>query len=403
MQFALAGGYALEVCEEMGIVVVSSSKSARASRRLIESDLRFSMAVLRATSSKRLSAEARSFLLLSHIHHLALVAYETRSFMGREAASSTRVEQWSYDLALAGSRHSTKLFNDKQKTQLELLAEFSSGAVRDRNWLLQNNRAPWLFRAITKLGVLVNDTSVAFYGEKILCTSHSISFHAGLDPSAKQDETTERARELAAYISELSSATGVDGYDDDYSREWHSELVLLKDARYAKLYPAMFPGLPLAESIALSILQTNLVSLQLMREFVHIADPLAPATFKLRFAGVWQMIETLRVIGADHSDLVLPGPIRRGIEALLRDAQTELMRSKGARSLRNVLVHYGLGSIDASDMKWDDPMLGLPELLVNGASWLTLDQILDEQIAALLDMFAAWAGPFAHTLAEPHE
>lgn len=361
------------------------------------------MAVLRAASSNRLGEEATSCLLLSHLHYLALVAYEIRNYLGRETASSRRGEKWSYDLALAESRHSTKLFNDTQKTQLELLAEFSSGAVRDRNWYLQNNRAPWLFRAISKLGVLVNDTFVMFYGEKIVCTSQSINFHAGLGPNAKQEETTERARELAAYISEVSSLAGVDHFDDDYPRRWDSRQLLLRDAKYAKLYPAMFPGVPLAEAIALSILQTDLVSLQLMREFVHTSDPLAPTAFKFRFAGVWQVMETLRAIGAKESDLGLSAAIRRDIQALLRDKQTDLMRSKGARLLRNVLVHYGLGSIDPSDLNWDDPVLGLPELLLDGMNWLALDQMLDEQVTALLDMFATWASPFAQTLEVPHE
>jgi len=233
------------------------SQSEDGSRRLVQSDLRFSMAVMKAVVANQERDETTSWLALSHIQYLSLVAYEVRNFAQRIATATLEDQSWAHDLALAASRHSTKLFNDKKKSQVELLADFVDGADRDRIWYLSNNRVPWLFRRLAGLGSLINDTSVVLYDEQILCTSHSISFHAGLDPRAKQAETVERAAELAAYLSGLAEAEDADCSDDDYFRGWRSDLVRPKDARYQKFYAALFPSVPLAEAIALEILQSE--------------------------------------------------------------------------------------------------------------------------------------------------
>jgi hypothetical protein len=273
--------------------VVSSSLGERGSRHLIQSDLRFSLAILNGVAANQGREDMAPWLVLSHLQHLSLVAYEVRNCSERVSRSAASAEPWEHDLDLAASRHSTKLFNDTKKTQPELLAEFVNTAVRDRTWYLENNRAPWLFRAFSALGVLVNDTSVVLYDDRILCTSHSIAFHARLHPRAKRAETVARARELAAYLSGLCEAGGEDWSDDDYFRGWSPHLVAPKDARYQNLYSAMFPTVPLAEAIALGIIQSDLVGLKLIRELVPLSDPLAPATLKFRFTGVWQIIETL--------------------------------------------------------------------------------------------------------------
>lgn len=360
------------------------------------------MAVLKAVVANQNPDATASWLALSHVQHLSLVAYEVRKYSERVAKPRAKGDPWAHELALAASRHSTKLFNDKNKSQVELLAEFVNGAVRDRAWYLQNNRFPWLFRRLSSLGWLVNDMSVLFYSGQILCTSHSIAFHARLDPRAKQVDTVERARELAAYLSELREAGGED-WDDDYFRGWRSDVVVPKDARYENLYSAMFPTVPLAEAIALAILHSDLVALKLMREMVPVSDALAPATFKFRFAGVWQTIQTLRAVAAPNADLKLSQAMRDELEALLSSEQIALMRTKGARTLRNVVVHYGLGSIDPESLDWNDPLLGLPDLLLDGTNWLTADRMLDEQIAATARLLGTWTGPYGHTLREPHE
>ena len=338
--------------------------------------------------------------MLSHLQYLALIAYEVRGFTERAKGSS---DPWKHELALAASRHSTKLFNDTKKTHLELLAEFTERAIRDRAWYLQNNRAPWLVRALARLGFPISDTSVVLYGDQILCTSQSIRFHAQLGPGAGQAETVERATELATYISGLSGADSNDWTEDDYYQRWPSDIVVSRDARYENLYPAMFPGIPVAEAIALSVLHSDLFALKLMREIVPDSDPLAPATFKFRFTGVWQVLETLRAIVAPGSELSLSEFMRGDLEALLASESVAPMRTKAARSLRNVLTHYGLGSLEPADLDWRDPLLGLPDILLGGSDWRKADLMVSEQIAAVLGLLGTWTGPFEHTLAVPHE
>ncbi|QXT63756.1 hypothetical protein [Tessaracoccus palaemonis] len=360
------------------------------------------MAVLNGVITRQ-DRDDTAWLALSHLQHLSLVAYEVHKFSERTASLAAATKPWTHERALAASRHSTKLFNDKKKTQLELLTEFTNNSARDRAWYLENNRAPWLFRAFSALGVLVDDTSVLLYDNQILCTSQSIGFHARLSPGAKQAETVDRTRELAAYLNGLCDADEEGWSDDNYFRCWRSDLATPKDARYGDLYSAMFPAVPLAEAMSLAILHCDLFGLELMRELVPGSDPLAPSTFKFRFAGVWQIVETLRAVMALDTDFNLSDRIGNDIETLLSSEQIAPMRTKGARDLRNVLVHYGLGSIDPGSLNWHDPILGLPELLLDGANWLTADQMLDSQIAALLKTFRSWTGPFSNTLKEPHE
>lgn len=379
-----------------------ASPSARASRHLIRSDLRFAMAVMNAVVANQDQDETASWFLLSHIQYLSLVAYEVRGFSARDAAPTTAPEPWAHELALAASRHSNKLFNNTKKTQLALLAEFTHAAVRDREWYLDKNRAPWLVRALSFLGLEINDTAVLLHDGNILCTSHSIGFHAGLDPRAEREETVERARELASYISGLPDARDEDWSTDDYFRGWRSEVVEPKDTQYAKLYLAMFPGVPVAEAMALAILQVDLVSLKLMREMVSISDPLAASTFKFRFVGVWQIIQTLKAVAAPGADLKMPELMRDALVELLSSHRLEPMQTKGARGLRNVLVHYGLGSIDPDVLAWHEPLLGLPEHLLGAANWQAADEMLDEQIGLLLGVFGSWSGSYGHTLDKPH-
>lgn len=175
------------------------------------------MAILNGAAARR-GTESAEWPILSHLQHLSLLAYEVRKFS--HSATDPALDPWVHELALAASRHSTKLFNDTQKSQFELLADFTSGAARDRSWFLRTNRAPRLVRLFVSLGFPVNDTSVCLYGGQILCTSQSINFHAGLRPGTDGAETRDRAFELASYLSGLGSTVSEDWSGDDYLRHW---------------------------------------------------------------------------------------------------------------------------------------------------------------------------------------
>lgn len=164
----------------------------------------------------------------------------------------------------------------------------------------------------------------------------------------------------------------------------------------------MFPAVPLAEGIALSVIRADLFVLQLMRELVPASDPLAAATFKFRFAGVWQIVETLQAIARAEATFSLTAQMRDDLGVLLGSDHLAMMRSRGARRLRNVLVHYGLGSIDPASLNWLDPLLGLPDLLLEGCGWRSADRVLCRQIFRLSKLFESWTEPFEHTLDEPH-
>ena len=57
-----------------------------------------------------------------------LVAYEVRNYSNRRAESGELAQPWAHDLALAASRHSTKLFNDTKKSRAR-----TARGVRERS------------------------------------------------------------------------------------------------------------------------------------------------------------------------------------------------------------------------------------------------------------------------------
>jgi hypothetical protein len=244
------------------------------------------------------------------------------------------------------------------------------------------------------------------YDGQLFSTSQTINFHARLGPRMEAAEAGGRARELAAFLSALASADdGIGEVETDYAHCWRPDAVTVRDTRYEIFYRAMFPEVSLSAAIVIAIVRSDLFCLGLLRELapLHQAHELAPSTFKLRFVGLWQVLETLRASTTRTAAMDLTPAMLRDVAKLLSDRNFEVMRSNGARQLRNVLVHYGIGRIDTGRLKPDDTLIGLPQLLMDGMDWRSVDDLLGENIDAVLRMLSSWAGPFEHTLQIPHE
>ena len=399
--------------EADGDVVEKTRLLERASRQLIRSDLKYSMALMRTYVSRVEHDESIVWLLLSSIQHLSLVAYETNRFLTGLDASGAESPSWAHHLTIAASRHSTKLFNDTKKSHADLLTAFVEAAATDRTWYAENNKAPWLFRTGSPLGWLINDTSVVHHDGRLLCTSHSINFHAKLNPAVAPQDAFDRARELAAYLAALadteqraSARNPIFGAAESTARlgaAWRPSALSIKDARYQRLYRAMFPAAPVPTGIALAVIRTDLTGLQLLRELALADIEIGPATFKLRYVGLWQILETLRAISSPDSPVELTSAMRADLGTLLSEPTIAALQTPASRRLRNVLTHYGLGQTEPELLDWDDSLLGLPELHLDGIGWVDLDQRLDQQILRVVGLIDSWAGSITHTLEEPHE
>ena len=280
--------------------------------------------------------------------------------------------------------------------------EFIEYAASHREWYIDATIAPELIRSSKFLQNIVNDTSVHLYDGQILCTSHSIRYHAGIDMRVDDLEIRDRARELAAYLSGLCRDQA-DGWaaDETFVDQWEISSSRPMDTKFESFYESTFTGLALPESMALTMLSCQVNTAMLLGRLSRHVSAGSVLAFKFRYASVWQVLKTLRTISANDSPFgFAPGQCNELIDLLDTDGP-RYMAGRGCRSLRNTIVHYGTRYLAPSDIQWDDPLLGLPQKFCDGQSWSELDSLIDrcaEQVQTFLDH---WRGPFTHLLNEP--
>lgn len=370
-----------------------------AAMTLIRSDLRLAIAMSAALRRDSCASTAAApYQVLSHLHYLHLVDYESRKFLG---AIGERLPVRVHDDVAAASRNSFKLLNQRGGNGVvDTLREFTREADLQRSWFLENNRAPSLIRRLPMLSRLVQDSFIVLYDGNLLCTSQSATFHARLRPGSPRQALLDRSRELGENLRALADICDV-RMGDDYWAGWRPSSVEVKDASWSVLYRQMFPGIDPALAMALGILEVGLVSLRLMGELAPSNSPLGPSAFKLRFVGVWQILQTLEEISVGGW-AYLSSAKRGRLDELLEGDEACLLRTSGARRLRNTLMHYGIHHDDVENLTSGDELLGLTELHLGGLGWVTVDRLVGGCIDAIIPLLEEWQGDYRDALVEPH-
>jgi hypothetical protein len=374
----------------------------RVSHYLIFRDLRFAHTMLLSIVRREGTGESMSWLTLTYLHYLSLVAYEVRKYSQRNDPIPGADTPLRFEPSLSESRHSTKLFDDTAKSVEDLLSEFFGYAEGHREWFIGSTTAPSLVRSSEFLQKLVNDTSVHLYDGRIVSTSHSIRYHAGLDMHLSGEEVSARAQELAYYLTLLTGAQG-DAWakDETFADSWDLSLSTPMDTKFASFYGSTFADFALSESMALTMLSCQVntaILLGHLSRHIAIARCLA---FKFRFASIWQVLATLRKISVTDSPFGFAPSQRGELTSMLSTAGPMYLFGQGARKLRNTMVHYGARDLALSDLIWNDPFLGLPQKFCDGQGWSDLDILIEQCAKSIQQLLDAWRGPFAQLLNEP--
>ena len=365
-------------------------------RRLVEMDVRFSMALI--TMEMNRSKECIQF---AHLARLSLIAYEISAFI--ERLPDARDIHWQYALELTAARNSTKFLNRKKQPEAVLI-EFAESAVAHRHWFVRNNRAgrllakwDWLAR------LLVEDTAIVRYQGSLIVTSHLVDHVGGLAPGADRSDTKARFAELGNFYSQASSALEIDLPRDRFMQGWAPAEVSYKDAQFEKVYAAMFPGAPLASALALSILWCETNNLRLMYTHMREGHGLFPSVAKLRFTGFRQVFESLHALNRSVQQRGDAPRLTGALQELLNNPQVKALRSDRARKLRNTLVHYGVDPTEVPSKQVDDPALAVVSAYGFGDSWTALNQITEQAFHVLDHFFDSVSGTYKDVLREPHE
>ncbi len=381
---------------------LTTEEKQKVSRYLIFRDLRFAFTMLLSVARREQSGESMSWLALTYLHYLSLVAYEIRKYSGTSNLVPGADAVLRFEPSLSESRHSTKLFNDNAKTVQDLLNEFISYAANHREWFIDATAAPGLIRSSSFLQNLVDDTSIHLYDGRILSTSHSIRYHSGLDMNVDDQEIRDRAQELAAYLSSLCrDQAGEWMQDETFVHHWNLSRSTPMDTKFKSFYESTFSGLALPESMALTMLGCQVNAALLLGRLASHTSMVSDLAFKFRYESVWQVLTTLRTISAKDSPFGFAPGQRHELSDMLDTDGPRYLAGQGPRSLRNTVVHYGARGLEPSDILWDDPLLGLPQKFCDGQNWSELDSLVERcarQIQALLDH---WRGPFTHLLNKP--
>lgn len=372
-------------------------KNLAVSRRLIQLDLEFALALASLPMGR-----GKESLQFAHLARLSLIAYEVTRFIERHMPE-VAIDDWRYKRELASSRHSVKLLNDSKKDVELLLGELNAAAVRIRRWFVVNNRIGSLLERCDSLAkLLIEDTGVVSYRGAPVATSHSIVFFAGLEPGAEKATTTERYAEIGNFLSGAGKLFDVAEAAAFMPGLNQAELIY-KDTQFERLYPQMFPELDLPEAIAFGILWCEANSLQLLGAATPPDSALSPAVAKQRFAGTWQLIQSLLALKDHLSESAPSSSLLSQLADLTDDGSVRAFRSDEARRLRNSLVHYGIDpKVDVRETP-TDPALGL--LVAHGFedTWAGLDSATAASLEAVKGVFSEVTGEFHQTLRDPHE
>ena len=366
------------------------------SRRLVEMDVRFSMALI--TMERDRSKECMQF---AHLARLSLTAYEVSKFI--EQLPNAAEIQWQYGPELTAARNSTKFLNRKKQPEAVLL-EFAANAVAHRHWFVTNNRVGQLLAKWDWLArLLVEDTAVVRYQGRLIVTSHLAAHFGGLAPGADPSDTQARFTELGSFYAQATSALAIDAPRDRFMQGWVPAEVSYKDAQFEEVYSAMFPGTPLASALALSILWCETNNLSLMYTHMHEGHGLFPSIAKLRFTGFRQVFESLYALNRSIQQNGEAPHIASALQELLEDPHVKAIRSDRARKLRNTLVHYGVDPTEVPLAHVEDPALAVVDAYGFGDSWTTLNQTTEQAFQVLDSFFDSVSGAYEDVLREPHE
>jgi len=111
-------------------------------------------------------------------------------------------------------------------------------------------------------------------------------------------------------------------------------------------------------------------------------------TFKMRFVNLYHIVSSLKQLQNNYHTL-LTSRSNNYLDSILNDTNLNLIVSQP--HFRNIVVHYGIRNISENQIDRSKGFFGLVEHFYPGHCFITLDQLLNQQIDRIAIILTEWA------------
>ncbi|MEU8632489.1 hypothetical protein AB0C38_10000 [Amycolatopsis sp. NPDC048633] len=363
----------------------SAELRGNAARQMLEEDARWAMDVV--LSGRETGGDNAAYFPLLLGHHFVRIAYEgaialrsPRPHVGIPELAALLNEQ--YAAITARARHATKLLDDTQKSDDDVLSELEK-ILEDHHNRLTGNTFRW-----TRW--LQSDIGLFLHQDRLIGATAPTAYRLGLDITNVSTISGEDLRAVSEEWGATMAVLGVAALNTsrptatiDLSGGFE---INYRDRRVSRYFRRRF------ESKFPNSLKTLLL---LIEGDLNTARTVLPRTtvnheqagFRARTITLYHSLTTLKRVLARYPDTNTEG--MRGIQILLGDSPTLRLLSSEGRQVRNRCMHYEM-SDPTLHLDLSLPMFGIIEAVYPGNNWDQFDRDVTSVTSRVADLLGCW-------------
>lgn len=357
---------------------------------LIASDLLFTRRYIQSAINR--NAEPQHHIpMFCMTNYVSLYIYESHKAM--QAINPQEAVQLAVYNAqiIERSRHTVKFFDDTNVRHggvAGVATQFEEIIQAHRDFYLGNTWFP-------PARVLETDLAVYRYRDRLVSTTHAISFYTGLPPTAIGDPVAmgqalnSVAEDQVRYIAMLVETLSWQG--PSFMDSLSLDKITNKDIRATRFYTNAFDaGLAEKVTAVLTAFQCAMNFLDLMlSEETNLYS--SEAVFKLKFITLYHVLSSLAKLKSLYGS-TLSTDSTSALDAILSDQMTNEITHPDRKGLRNTLIHYLPLQQVVAQLSPDKPLCGLVEAYYPGYDYIAMSRAIDEHtrhVAQALDIWSS--------------
>jgi hypothetical protein len=328
-------------------------------------------------------------LSLCLLPYMALFVYESDRQMQRINPEFAATMSASTMNILKSSRHSLKLFDDKNRGGIEGVTNYLNGKIRESQRIAFGGS-----RYVPFTHLWARDLGIFLYEDDVILTTDLAIFTAGLSAESRFKASVfgkvmhDVAVEYGAYLAKWGVQSGT-AYS--LASEVGSDQLTSIDARGARYFCEVFNG-PARPDINMLLSALRALITFSAKVLALDSSPESRATiFKVRYLVAYQVRAALNQM-ADSWVEELTSRSMSAIKEIVHHPDSSLFQARG---FRNGLMHYcPSATIDDSLLAVDsDEFYGLPGVYFNGAPLNVISRRLDLWLSDSVDVMRVWEKP----------
>jgi hypothetical protein len=343
-----------------GSTLVTVNQNEAAIKRGIENDSAW-VGRLLADSQDLAYAACSPAVWLCIEPYSSLIVHESHKKLKDSDPALAALVAGEFDEVVKRGRHSLKLFEDTGAHSGFRGIDGQIACFRDE--IIPAHRKHFIDPVPRLARFWAKDLGMFTYNNKIIATTHAITFHFGLGAEEMLAKTGPDIATLTAlygaYFRQLGGTVPAAGATF-LSRLDPASVHSGPDKVAANYYPSVFdgPGNP--------DLNALLTALQAMANFAAYTVSCTDAAgavdyteFKIRCIAVYQVLSSLRALHKDRAH-TLTARSQGFLTAIVEGAEARQLLDAGTKPFRNTLMHYGIDSrVPAGALDLVDPLFGL--------------------------------------------